>query len=75
MGVPVRITISGRVGPLLRGALCNLDIEVVPRHDVVVLGSVGMSDLLELIGLMERHGVEIDRITGSGPRQETSGAA
>jgi hypothetical protein len=74
MGVPVRITINGRIGSVLQDALCDLEAVVVPRHDVVVLRSAEMSDLVRLVGLMEQHGLEIDRITGRGPSHASPGA-
>jgi hypothetical protein len=61
-GLRVRITVQGRIGPALQTAFEGLDLQVVPRHTVVV-GSCGPHELLALLEALGRRGIEVDRIT------------
>lgn len=64
----VQIVIRGWVGPALRAAVPDLAAEVVPRHDVVVLGSERISDLVRVLAVLEQREVVFDRIVHSaGP--------
>ncbi len=45
-GFAVEITVKGRVGASAEAAVGALDIEVVPRHDVVLVASGELADLL-----------------------------
>jgi hypothetical protein len=61
-GIAVEITVRGRVGASAEAAVGALDIEVVPRHDVVLVQSGDLADLLNVLALLDRRGVEVDRI-------------
>jgi len=65
-GFGVEITVKGRVGAATQAAVGFLDVEVVPRHDVVVVPSGKLSDLLAALAVLERLGVEVDRISQPG---------
>ena len=64
-GLSVEITITGRIGAVLQAALCDLEVDVVPRHSVVTTGSVDVPELVRLLQAMEQHGVELERIVRS----------
>jgi hypothetical protein len=60
----VRITVAGRVGPVLESAFGDLDAEVSLRHTVVRVGSGRMPDVLRLLRVLEERDLEFDRILG-----------
>jgi len=59
----VRLTVRGQLGPDLAVCFDDLDIELRPRHTVLVTGSDNLSDLVSLLRALERRGVLVDRIT------------
>ena len=59
----VRLTVRGQLGPDLAVCFDDLDIELRPRHTVLVTGSDNISDLVSLLRALERRGVLVDRIT------------
>ena len=61
-GFAVEITVKGRVGASAEAAVGAMDIEVVPRHDVVLVDSGELADLLAVLDWLERRGIEVDRI-------------
>lgn len=62
MGLRVQITVQGRIGPALQAAFRGLDVEVVPRHTVVV-GSGGLHELAALLEALGQRGLDVDLIT------------
>ncbi len=65
-GFGVEITVKGRLGVSTRAAIGPLDVEVVPRHDMVVVPSGDMADLLAALAVLQRHGIEVERIIHPG---------
>jgi hypothetical protein len=61
-GFRIRIVVKGRVGPIVRSVLASLDAEVMPRHDMVIVGPGGLPELFEALESLHRRGVEVDRI-------------
>lgn len=59
----VEITVKGRLGASTRAAVGALDVELVPRHDVVLVASRELSDLLDTLAWLEQQGIEVDRIS------------
>ena len=59
-GIAVEITVKGRVGSSAVAAVRTLDVQVVPRHDVLIVELEGLVATLEL---MQRRGIEVTRIT------------
>jgi hypothetical protein len=62
----VEITVKGRVGRSTRDAVGSLDVAVVPRHDVVLVASGELRDLLDALACLQRRGIEVDRISHPG---------
>ncbi|HEX3206013.1 MAG TPA: hypothetical protein VHQ68_07225 [Propionibacteriaceae bacterium] len=42
--------------------LASLDAEVMPRHDMFIVGPGGLPELLAALESLHRRGVEVDRI-------------
>jgi hypothetical protein len=63
MGFRIRIVVKGRVGPNVRSVLASLDAEVMPRHNMLIVGPGGLPDLLAALESLHRRGVEVDRIS------------
>jgi hypothetical protein len=63
-GFRVRIVVQGRIGAAVRSALAGLDAEVIPRHNVIVVGTDGLSELLAVLESCNRRGVEVYQISG-----------
>ena len=59
----VRLTVRGQLGPDLAVCFDDLDIELRPRHTVLVTASDDVADLVSLLRALERRGVLVDRIT------------
>jgi hypothetical protein len=59
----IRIVVKGRVGPNVRSVLASLDAEVMPRHDMFIVGPGGLPELLAALESLHRLGVEVDRIS------------
>ena len=59
-GIAVEITVKGRVGSSAVAAVRTLAVQVVPRHDVLIVDPAGLVATLEL---MQRRGIEVTRIT------------
>lgn len=62
-GIGVRIRVSGRIGPRLCEVLSGLDVEPVPRHTVLVVGSGDLGALHALLVELERRGIEVEQVT------------
>ena len=60
-GFRIRIVVKGRVGPNVRSVLASLDAEVMPRHVMFVVGPG--AELFAALDLLDRRGVEVDRIS------------
>jgi hypothetical protein len=59
----VQLTVKGQLGPDLAGCFDDLDIELRPRHTVLVAGPDDVADLVPLLRALERRGILVDRIT------------
>ena len=59
----VRLTVRGQLGPDLAVCFDDLDIDVRPRHTVLVTASDDVAHLVSLLQALERRGVVVDRIT------------
>ena len=73
----VEITVRGRVGTSTGDAVGALDVAVVPRHDVVLVTSGELRDLLDALACLQRRGIEVDRISHPGqlePLSDDSGS-
>ena len=62
-GFRIRIVVKGRVGPNVQAVLASLDAEVMPRHNVLIVGPGGLPELLAALELLHERGVEVDRIS------------
>jgi hypothetical protein len=60
-GARYELTISGRIGPVLRHAL-RLDGPGAAR-ECVVLQAGGPSDLVGLLRVLDAHGLEVDHVS------------
>lgn len=59
----VELTVRGQLGPDLAVCFDDLDLDVRPRHTVLVTGSDDIAHLVLLLQELERRGVVVDRIT------------
>ena len=64
-GFRIRIVVKGRVGPNVRSVLASLDAEVMPRHNVFIVGPGGLPELFAVLESLQQRGVEVDRICSS----------
>ncbi len=62
-GLSIEITIGGRVGPDLCAMLGPLDVRLVPRHTVIVVGPDEPRGLGCLLESLQKADVEVDLIT------------
>ena len=65
-GFRIRIVVKGRVGPNVRSVLASLDAEVIPRHNLLIVGQGGLPELLTALESLHQRGVEVDRISSLG---------
>lgn len=62
-GFRIRIVVKGRVGPNVRSVLASLDAEVIPRHNLLIVGQGELPELLTALESLHQRGVEVDRIS------------
>jgi len=68
----VAITVKGRMSPGLAAAVlladtgAYFDVEVVPRHDAVVIAPGDVARMVAVLEALERRGIELDRIVERG---------
>jgi hypothetical protein len=56
------ITVGGLIGPTLKSAFSELDIEDIARHHVIVVASNAHDTLLSILSLLDGRGIEVDRV-------------
>jgi hypothetical protein len=58
-----RLSVAGRIGPMLRTALADLEAEEVPRHHVLLIPAREDDVLLALLEQLDARGIEVDRVS------------